>query len=254
MIKSICLFVISALLLTAPLFALDTEKLYRIGVDINYPPFSYMDEKSGQLSGFDVDIASAVCKNIGIKCEVVGMIFDELIPAVQRGGLDVVCAGLGYTAERAKTLLFTDRYYRSNSIFVQHDLDLVEVSSATISGKTVAVQKGTIQLEFLEKRYRGIVTAVPRNTMAEVMDAVKGGKADLGFVDGVAAYAYLRSEDGRQLDIAGDPVTLEVDDSLMAVNISQPELRDSINKAIAAIRHSGEYDVISLKYFDYSIY
>jgi ABC-type amino acid transport substrate-binding protein len=234
--------------------ALDKNKVYKFGVDINYPPFSSMDDKTGQMVGFDVDISNAVCKTLGIKCEVLGVTFDEIIPMIQKGDLDVGAAGFGYTDERAKLILFTEKYYRSNSIFVQNDLDLVDITPEIIKGMTVATQRGTIQEEYLMTHFRDIIKILPCNDMDEVMAAVKEKRADLGLADGIATYNYLRTVEGKALDIAGDPISIQDDDCLMIVSIDATELRDGINAAIKELRQTGEYDQINLKYFDYNIY
>jgi ABC-type amino acid transport substrate-binding protein len=236
------------------LWALDKNRLYRFAVDINYPPFSSIDDKTGQPVGFDVDISMAVCKYLGIQCEVVGVNFDEIIPMIQKGELDVGAAGMGYTAERAEIVLYTDKYYRSNSIFVQNDLDLIEVTPETIKGRTVAVQRGTMQEAYLRDTFKENITILLCNNIKDVMNAVKDKRADLGFSDGIASYSYLKTDAGKTLDIAGDPVPMNDDDCLMVVNKSLPELRDGLNEAILGLRSTGEYDRINLKYFDYNIY
>ncbi|MDR2200410.1 MAG: transporter substrate-binding domain-containing protein [Deltaproteobacteria bacterium] len=236
------------------LLALDKDRVYKIAVDINYPPFSSIDEKTGRLVGFDVEIAKAVCKTIGIQCEVLAVSFDQIIPMVLRGDADVGCAGFGFTPEREKILLFTDKYYRTNSIFVQSDLDLVEINPQLIKGKTVAVQRGTIHEEYLRTNFPDIINILLCNTFGEVMDAVKNKRADLGFADGIPTYTYLKTEAGRSLDIAGDPIFIKDDDCLMILHRDAVELRDSINLAIKELRSTGEYDLINLKYFDYNIY
>ncbi|MDR2406400.1 MAG: transporter substrate-binding domain-containing protein [Deltaproteobacteria bacterium] len=234
--------------------ALDMEKVYKFGLDIDYPPFSFMDEKTGMMAGFDADIANAVCKTIGIKCEVLGINFDEIIPMIQRGDLDVGTAGFGFTEERASVVLFTDKYYRSNSIFVQNDLGILEITPESIKGKTVAVQRGTIQEAYLRTKYRDTIDILLCNTLVDTMEAVRTKKTDLALADGIATYTYLRTPAGKDLDIAGDPIPIQDDDALMAVNKDNTELCDSINWAIKQLRATGEYDLINLKYFNYNIY
>ncbi|MDR2339576.1 MAG: transporter substrate-binding domain-containing protein [Deltaproteobacteria bacterium] len=233
---------------------MDKEKVYKVGVDIGYPPFSSVDQRTGEVVGFDADIARAICKHIGIQCEVFAVMFDDIIPMVERGDLDIGTAGFGYTEERAKVILYTDKYYRSNSIFIQRDQDIMEITPETISGMTVAVQRGTMQEQYLRMTYRDIVKILLCNTFDDVMEAVKAKRADLGLADGIATYTYLRSPSGRPLDIAGDPVPMIDDDCLMVLNRDSVELRDAINSAIKELRQTGEYDLINLKYFDYNIY
>ncbi|MDR2352503.1 MAG: transporter substrate-binding domain-containing protein [Deltaproteobacteria bacterium] len=236
------------------LHALDKSKVYKFAVDIDYPPFSYINEKTGEMEGFDVDISKAVCKTIGIQCEVLGVTFDEIIPLIVSGDLDVGAAGFAYTAERAELIIFTEKYYRSNSIFVQTDQDFLEITPAAINGLTVAVQRGTIQEGYLRATFKDSIIILLCNNLLEAMEAVSSKRADLAFADGIATYTYLRSDAGKHLDIAGDPIAIGDDDGLMVLNKKSRELCDSINNAIKLLRSTGEYDLINLKYFDYNIY
>ena len=86
----------------------------RIGVEDDYVPFSYTDEK-GQRVGFDVDISSALCKKLNFRCEILPMPFGKLLPELSKGNLAMVVAGIGITPDRAKHFLFTNVYYRSRS-------------------------------------------------------------------------------------------------------------------------------------------
>jgi ABC-type amino acid transport substrate-binding protein len=234
--------------------ALDKGKVYKFGVDINYPPFSSMDQRQGQLVGFDVDVSKAVCRTIGIQCEILGVTFDEIIPMVERGDLDVGCAGFTLTPERAKNLLFSDEYFRTNSIFVQKNMDLIKITPEIIKGMSVAVQKGTVQEDYLRETYKGGITIIPCNTFADVMEAVGTKQADLGLADSLTTYKFLRTDNKRKLDIAGDPIPLEANEGYMILNLEAGELRDAINTALQSLRDSGEYDGLSLKYFDYVVY
>ena len=76
----------------------------RIGVEDDYVPFSYTDEK-GQRVGFDVDISSALCKKLNFRCEILPMPFGKLLPELSKGNLAMVVAGIGITPDRAKHFL-----------------------------------------------------------------------------------------------------------------------------------------------------
>lgn len=95
----------------------------RIGVEDDYVPFSYTDEK-GQRAGFDVDISSALCKKLNFRCEILPMPFGKLLPELSKGNLTMVVAGIGITPDRAKHFLFTNVYYRSRSFFITNNRKL----------------------------------------------------------------------------------------------------------------------------------
>jgi ABC-type amino acid transport substrate-binding protein len=236
-----------------PLSSALADRIYKFAVDMDYPPFSYKDPKTGKLTGFDTDIAWAVCKKLNIKCEVLGVSFDEIIPMVEKGELDVGCAGFAWNEERAKRVIFTDKYYRSSSLFIQRSGTFDEISDSVLKGKAFSVQEGTNQQFYLNKTYGQSITVIPFDSFEAVMKAVEDGQVDLALIDGLPGYDYLKSDAGQELDIAGDPVHLD-NGSCMVVNKDMVDLRDNINKAINELRLSGEYDEINIKYFEFNVY
>src|SRR5690348_14542180 len=79
-----------------------------VGIDATYPPFGIAE--GGDFSGFDVDIARAIARELGVKAELVNASFDGVFPALQNGRFDVVVSAVTITPERSVTLLFSDPY------------------------------------------------------------------------------------------------------------------------------------------------
>ena len=80
----------------------------RIGIDATYPPFGIAE--GGEFSGFDVDIARAIARELGVEAELVNASFDGVFPALQNGSFDVVISAVTITPERSATMLFSDPY------------------------------------------------------------------------------------------------------------------------------------------------
>ena len=90
------------------------EAPLRVAVDAPYPPFAYEDKDTGKLTGFDVDMAEALCRQIKRQCTVLVVPFDEIIPQIVAGKIDMGVAGMVKTPEREKSVIFTDKYFRSD--------------------------------------------------------------------------------------------------------------------------------------------
>lgn len=247
------LLILSAVFLLSTSSAWAQDKVYKFAVDTYYPPFSFTDEKTGELGGFDVDIARAVCKKMGITCEVAAVPFDEIIPQVENGSLDVGCAGIAYTEERAKRVIYTNKYFRPSSLFLELPGTFEGISLGTIKGKKVAVQSSTNQEDYLRRTYGDNIVIVPVKGFDDIIKGVNDKTYDLGFIDGLPGYHHLKSDEGLNLDIVGDPVHLD-DGSRMVLRKGQEAFRDRINQAIEALRLSGEYDAINIKYFEFNVY
>ncbi len=248
-----CLFLCLTLL---PATARAAEKdILRVGVEKGYRPFAYVDEQ-GRLTGFDVDIAKALCACMQRECEFLPMDFEELLPALVAGKIDLLALGLGITPERQKLVDFTDHYFRSQSIFIEKPGTVKGLDLAAMAGKRVGVQPGSIQEEHLRKAYGQEIVLVPRADFEKLFAGLQRGEVDIILVDGLPGYTLLKSPLGSGLETLGDPVTgAEVATSAhMAVAKSQTELREQINKAIKEIVRNGEYAKINRKYFEFNVY
>ena len=235
--------------------AAEPTQTLRIAVDVPYPPFA-MQDKDGSLSGFDVDIARALCDELGYKCDVRGMLFEEIIPSIVRGEIDLGIAGMIPTDERKKLVDFTNRYFRSVSIYVERRGTFPNFTFDAVKGARVGAQKGTVQAHYLKETFGDSITLVTVGAHDQTFQILKDGEVDLILIDGLPAYVYLKSEHGQDLEIIGDALTPGGVSgwSSIAVPKEKPWLRDAVNQAIEALRRNGKYGKINRKYFDFNIY
>jgi polar amino acid transport system substrate-binding protein len=92
-----------------------------VGVSGQFPPFSYTDTR-GQLAGFDVAYARALCEELARPCEFRVLPWDSLIAAVRAGRVDAVISSVAITEEREKAVRFSRPYYRSGAqLFARDD-------------------------------------------------------------------------------------------------------------------------------------
>ena len=83
------------------------EKVLRVGTNPTFAPFEFQAKGSNDLTGFDIDLAKALGKQMGYKVEIMNMGFDALIPALSSGNIDTVIAGMSITPERQEAVLFS---------------------------------------------------------------------------------------------------------------------------------------------------
>ncbi len=230
------------------------EPPLRVAVDAQYPPFGYR-EKAGNLAGFDVDIAVALCSEMRRECLISGMEFDDILPAITRGEIDIAVAGMGNTPERARQINFTDRYYRSHSFFLKAEGTKVDISPEGLAGKSVGVQSGSAQEEYVRKTFPRAIL-VPTPSFVGMMNDLKSGKVSLAISEGLPAFSFLKTSEGSGLETVGTPIQdpLLTGPSYIAVSKKLPQLVPTLNRALDAIRRSGEYARINRKYFDFNIY
>lgn len=243
---------LSAPALSGPALAADT---FTVAVNNNDRPFGYADEK-GELTGFSVDIARELCKVLQAKCTLVPVPFAEFVPGVAEGRFDFAVANVLRTAEREKTVDFTDRYWRSSSSFVGKAGVVKAISAADLAGKRIAVQTGSQQERYLRRTYEGsaVIDAYPTNI--ERNAALIDGRADLMLGSTVSHFAFLTTKEGQGFEIIGEPM-FEAGlggDVGLPVKKGRDDLRQRLNDAIAAIVRDGTHSRINNQYFPVSIY
>ena len=246
----------AALIVTfcVPASAAEEGKL-RIAVEQAYKPFSYIDDDGGR-TGFDVEIVKALCVAMNRECELIPMPFDSILPAVAKGEIEVGALGFGVTPEREALVNFTERYFRSQSIFIEKPGSVKNTSLEEMTGKRVGVQPGSIQEEYLRKTYGSHIIPVPTPDFEQIFKNLQDGDSDIILVDGLPGYTVLKSPLGAGLETLGAPIPGDIvtTSAHMIVTKSRPQLREEINKAIQTIMRNGEYAKINRKYFEFSVY
>lgn len=238
-----------ALLVVSSGAVASAQEVLKIGTEGAYPPFNNLTA-SGQVEGFDIDIAKALCEEMKVTCEFVTQDWDGIIPALQAKRFDAIVASMSITDERKQQVDFSNPYYTNSLVFVAPK-DATFAADAT-SGKTIGVQQGTISAEFAEKTYPDAdVKAYP--TQVEAWTDLSNGRLDAVLADFGVQYGWVKSDDGACCDFKGDPVSS--DDKIgIAVRKGDTALVEKLNTALAAIRENGKYKEINDKYFPFDIY
>jgi arginine/ornithine transport system substrate-binding protein len=244
------------LALTGGAEAKDWTKI-RFGVEGAYPPFSSVSA-DGQLQGFDIDIAYALCEQLKVECVLVTQDFDGLIPALLSRKFDAIIASMSITEERKQKVDFTKKYYQTPARFVAKKGAGIEITKEGLAGKKVGVQRATTHDSFLTDNFGDIVEIVRYGTQDEANLDLIAGRVDLLLADSVTlSDGLLKTDKGADFEFVGeaysDPKWFG-EGAGIAVRKADTDLRDMLDGAIDAIRANGVWDTIAKKYFDYDIY
>ena len=245
-----------AAICTSPLMAKDWDKI-RIGVEGAYPPFSAVTT-TGELIGFDIDIARALCDEIGAECTLVQQDWDGIIPALLARKYDAIIASMSITEERKKKVAFTNKYYQTPAKFARKKGSGIEISAEGLAGKTVGVQRATIHDNFVTEKFGDAVDVRRYGTQDEAYLDANSGRLDLLLADSVAmAEGFLNTEHGTDWEFAGPGYTDKEffgDGAGIAVRKKDEDLVELLNNAIDAILANGTYRAIQDKYFNFDVY
>jgi polar amino acid transport system substrate-binding protein len=228
----------------------------RFLTDSEFPPFHYYDE-DGALTGFDVDLARAICLELSAACDIKVRAWDDLLPALRRGEADAVIASHAITPQALTQVDFTDRYYHAAAWFAGLRGPKIEATPDGLEGKRIAVVKGTAQEAYLRTFFPASVVQ-PFESAELARDALMARKVDLLFEDGINLVFWLNgtlSKDCCEFKAGPyfDPKFFG-DGMAIAVPKNDAQLRGLINLALKRVRESGRYDELLLRYFPSRLY
>jgi arginine/ornithine transport system substrate-binding protein len=229
----------------------------KVAIDASYEPFTFKTP-DGKPTGFDIDIAEALCAEIKRKCVYVEQVWDSMIPGLMAQKYDVIISSMSITEERQQQVDFSDKYYKTPSrIVVKADTAFTDLAS--LKGKNIGVLKGSTQEKYAmgELKPAG-VNVVPYEAQDQVYLDIKSGRLDGTVADSVEVTGgFLSKPEGQGYGFVG-PVLNDQKYFGVGVGVAmrkgEDQLKQQINDAIKAIRANGTYDSISKKYFDFDVY
>jgi len=253
----------------------------KIGTEGAYPPWNAKDA-SGNLIGFEVDLAKELCTIMGHECTIVEQDWDGMIPALLMRKFDAIMAGMSITAERQKTITFSQGYADEvaslavmkgsglGSMDTPEGVNLsiggADVKKAlktitdALAGKTVCVQTATIHQNFLESGDVGKVNVRTYKTQDEVNLDLAAGRCDAALAAAVAFTDYAEKS-GKSVVLVGPTFSGGAFGNGVGVGIRQAgdgaigkrdaKLLKDFNKAIDKARKQGIISELAIKHFGF---
>jgi len=229
------------------------------GVDATYPPFESLSP-SGAFQGFDIDLGKAICAELKVKCVFVSQSFDGIIPALQARKFDAILSSMTVTPERAKQINFSSEMYNEPTSLVEKKGAGLEPTAASLKGKNVGVEAGTIQETYAKTYWQPQgVNVISYQGQDQVYADLLSGRLDASLQDSVEAdYGFLKTPKGADYQFGGN-VTYDPKDVLgsyiaIGVRKDEPTLLKKIDWAIAELHKNGTYNKIEAKYFNFDVY
>ena len=223
----------------------DDSRVVRVGTEGVYPPFSYRDPDTNELTGFDIEVIEAVADEAGWNLQFVEAPFDSLFPALDSGRIDVIANQVTITGERKARYLFSTPYTYSHGVIVTaKDTDDI-TSLADLKGRTTA-QTASSNWAQVAKDAGAKVQYV--QDFGPGVQLVEQGRVDAIVNDNIAVLDYLATSGNDRVKIAGDAGD-EVLEQALAFRKSDPQLQQEADAAIQALTDDGTLAEISDRYF-----
>ena len=253
----------------------------RIGTEGAYPPWNSKDA-SGKLIGFEVELANELCAIMKHECTIVEQDWDGMIPALLMRKFDAIMAGMSITAERQKTITFSQGYadevaslavMKGSSLEGMDTPEGINLSlggsdvkkalktlTAALAGKTVCVQTATIHQNFLDSGDVGSVDVRTYKTQDEVNLDLASGRCDAALAAAVAFTDYAEKS-GKAVVLTGPTFSGGAFGNGVGVGIRQggddkigkrdAKLLKDFNRAINTARKQGIISKLAIKWFGF---
>ncbi|UOF92094.1 transporter substrate-binding domain-containing protein [Fodinisporobacter ferrooxydans] len=214
----------------------------------DYPPYEFHDLKNNnKISGFDIDIANAIAKQLNFDFEIKDMDFNGLIPALQAKRADFVMAGMTPKPERLKNADFSIIYYEAkNTIVARKDSNITKPED--LAGKKVGVQLGSIQegdAKDLAKKEKGM-QVVPLNKVPDIIQELKSNRIDAAIIEDTVAKGY--TDANKDLMFTTIPTTGPSGSAVAFPKGSK--WVDKFNSVLKKMKADGEIDALVKKWFE----
>ncbi len=228
-------------------------RLIRFVTEDDYPPFNFA-LPDGSLTGFNVELARALCEELKIPCTIQPRRWDTLVPALVENRADAVIASMASTPQRRVEVDFTAPYYRTPGRFVaaRNAAELEDIRPEALDGTIIGVQAGSAHEAFLRDLFTGADIRTYANPTA-LRAALKSGEVPLIFGDGVSLSLWLNGADaGGCCAFRGGPFLSEAyfgEGVGIALRKGAGDLRRLLEYGLKRLYERGVYADLYLKYF-----
>ena len=217
----------------------------KIAMEGTYPPFNFKDQKSGQLAGYDVDVARLIAARLGLKPEFVTTEWSAILAGLAAGRYDVIVSQVGINPKREQAFDFSIPYTYSNPQLIVRKGDTARYTAlADLKGKKVGVGQGSV-FEQQAKAVPGIeVKSYP--AAPENLQDLAFGRVDAALNDSLMVAYLLKNS---KLPIQAGARVGAVERTGVAFQKGNPQFKAAIDKALQDAAADGSLKAISMKWF-----
>jgi len=229
----------------------------RFVTEADFPPFNFYDE-DGVLTGFNVDLARALCVELKTACDIKVREWNVLFDSLNRGEADAAIAGHSVTAQALLKVDFSDRYFYTPGRFAsRRDTGTFEATVDGLEGKRIGVARGTTHEAFVRQFFLGSRINV-FDDADSAREALVNGQVDVVFDDAISLAFWLNGTLSKQCCKFLGKAFLEPkffgDGIAIAVSRRDPALKQEINEALKRLRASGRFEELVSRYFPFRLY
>jgi len=218
-------------------------EMIRVATDATWPPFEYVNEKTKEIEGFDIDLFKAIAEKAGLEVEFVNVAWDPLLAGIAQCQYDVAISAMTITEDRKKEMLFSDPYFQAGQLVTVRKDNTDINSKDDLEGKVAGAQIGTTG-SFEVEKIDGATLKIYDDIGLAFQDLING-QIDAVIADNPLALAYA-DKNPDKLKIVGEVFTTE--DYGIAVCKTKADLLAKINSGLKAVKEEGLIDELIQKW------
>lgn len=219
------------------------EKVLKVGSDIAYAPFEFMDEKH-EPQGFDIELMKAIGEKLGYKVTFETSSFDGLAMSLGNGKYDAVISAMTITEERAKSVLFSDKYFQTVQYIASKKGSSIK-TIADLKGKRVGVQLDTTGQFVVEEKG---ITPKKYDTTPDALNNLVNGGVEAVVADAPVVIYFTEKNPNANIEFVKADVPPEFYG--IAFKLGNTELADKVNATLKKFKEDGTYNNIYKKWFN----
>ncbi|MFH0875031.1 MAG: ABC transporter substrate-binding protein [archaeon] len=213
-----------------------------IGIDPDFPPMRLIDN-SGNLVGYDVDVANEIAAQLKIPVDIKRIAWGELFDNVKSGNVDIVISAITITPKRTEEMLFSIPYFDAGQVIIVGKDNTGINTPEDLKGKKVGVLKGTT-CEEAALQYTDSSLIAGYSSNQDIISDIKKNSLDAMVTDLIGASGYVKSD--SSIKIVGEPFTQEYYG--IATKLGNDALMDEINRVVRDMKRSGKLKEIKDKW------
>lgn len=223
---------------------LQATGVLKVGTEGTYAPFTFHDTATGDLTGYDVEVVTAVAEKLGVVPEFSEVKWDGIFAGLEAGRYDVIANQVSVTPEREELYSFSTPYAISRPVIVTASSNTDVTSIGDVKGRSAAQ---TATSNWGEFAIESGAELVPVDGFTEAVAAVRDGRVELTFNDNLAVAEYFTTTGDDSVKVAVE-VPEKQSNQALALRADSP-LTPLIDQALSDLAADGTLAEIGQKYF-----